>query len=48
MSLLCRVCHVFMPLVSISGLFPVLVECDCQFIVFSCVLVIIFDYPVYL
>ncbi len=27
MSVLCRVCHVFPPLVSIFGLFPVLVSC---------------------
>ncbi len=28
MSVLCRMCHVFLPLVSIFGLFPVLTECD--------------------
>ncbi len=28
MSVLCRVCHVFPPLVSLFGLFPVLVSCD--------------------
>ncbi len=28
MSVLCRVCHVFLPLVSLFGLFPVLVWCD--------------------
>ncbi len=28
LSVLCRVCHVFPPLVSIFGLFPVLVWCD--------------------
>ncbi len=28
LSVLCLVCHVFPPLVSIFGLFPVLVSCD--------------------
>ncbi len=32
MSVLCRVCSVFPSLVSIFGLFPVLVKCDYQFI----------------
>ncbi len=32
MSVLCHVCHVFPPLVSIFGLFPVLVKCDHWFI----------------
>ncbi len=32
MSGFCCVCHVFMPLVSIFGLFPVLVRCDYQLI----------------
>ncbi len=41
-------CHVFLPLVSIFGLFSVLVKCDYQLIMFSCVLVLIYDYPLYL
>ncbi len=32
MSVLCRVCHVFPPHVSIFGLFPVLVSCHYEFI----------------
>ncbi len=32
MSGFCCVCHVFLPLVSIFGLFPVLVRCDYQLI----------------
>ncbi len=32
MSVLCRVCQVFPPLVSTFGLFPILVKCDYQFI----------------
>ncbi len=31
-SVLCRMCHVFPPLVSIFGLFPVLVRSDYEFI----------------
>ncbi len=30
LSVFCSVCHVFLPLVSIFGLFPVLVKCDYQ------------------
>ncbi len=32
LSVLCPVCHVFLPLVSIFGLFPVLVKCDYELI----------------
>ncbi len=39
-SVLCRVCHVFPPLVSIFGLFPVLVSCHYELSMSSCVYVI--------
>ncbi len=34
-SVLCRVCHVFPPLVSIFGLFPVLVSCHYELSMFQ-------------
>ncbi len=48
MSVLCRVCHVFPPLVSIFGLFPVLVRCHYEFILVSRVCLIVYDYPLYI
>ncbi len=48
MSVLCRVCLVSPPLVSIFGLFPVPVKSDYQFILVQLCLSIIYDYPVYL
>ncbi len=55
MSVLCRVCHVFPPLVSIFGLFPVLVSCHyelicvqlclCDYVLITlCVLVLSFEF----
>ncbi len=35
MSVLCRVCHVFPPHVSIFGLFPVLVSCHYELSMFQ-------------
>ncbi len=47
MSVLCRVCHVFPPLVSIFGLFPVLVSCHYGYVpaVFISLYV---NYPVFI
>ncbi len=40
MSDLCRVCLVFPPLVSLFGVFPVLVSCHYEFILFQvCVII---------
>ncbi len=55
MSVLCRVCHVFPPLVSIFGLFPVLVSCHyelirvqlcvCDYVlIIPCILVLSFEF----
>ncbi len=55
MSVLCRVCHVFPPLVSIFGLFPVLVSCHYELSMFQlclsryvlitlCILVLSFEF----
>ncbi len=44
LSVLCRVCLVFPPLVSIFGLFPVLVKCDYEFILVQQCLSIVYDY----
>ncbi len=55
MSVLCRVCHVFPPLVSIFGLFPVLVLCHYELSMFQlclsryvlitlCILVLSFEF----
>ncbi len=48
MSVLCRVCHVFPPLVSIFGLFPVLVSCHYELSMFQLCLCDCVNYPVYL
>ncbi len=46
LSVLCRVCHVFPPPVSIFSLFPVLVKCHYELILVQpC---FIYDLPVYL
>ncbi len=47
-SVLCRVCHVFPPLVSIFGLFPVLVSCHYELSMFQLCLCDCVNYPVYL
>ncbi len=55
MSVLCCVCHVFPPLVSIFGLFPVLVSChyelsmfqlclSCYVLITLCILVLSFEF----
>ncbi len=55
LSVLCRVCHVFPPLVSIFGLFPVLVSCHYELSMFQlclsryvlitlCILVLSFEF----
>ncbi len=55
MSVLCRVCHVFPPHVSIFGLFPVLVSCRYELSMFQlclsryvlitlCILVLSFEF----
>ncbi len=55
MSVLCRVCHVFPPHVSIFGLFPVLVKCHYELILVQpclsnyvlitlCILVLSFEF----
>ncbi len=55
MSVLCRVCHVFPPLVSLFGLFPVLVSCHYELSMFQlclsryvlitlCILVLSFEF----
>ncbi len=44
----CRVCHVFPPLVSIYGLFPVLVSCHYELSIFQLCLLLCVNYPVYL
>ncbi len=48
MSGFCCVCHVFLPLVSIFGLFPVLVRCDYQLILVQLCVGDCVKYPVYL
>ncbi len=48
MSDLCRVCLVFPPLVSLYGLFPVLVSCHYEFILFQVCVCDCVNYPVYL
>ncbi len=48
MSGFCCVCHVFPPLVSIFGLFPVLVSCHYELIMFQLCLCECVNYPVYL
>ncbi len=45
---LCRVCLVFPPLVSLYGLFPVLVSCHYEFILFQVCVCDCVNYPVYL
>ncbi len=47
MSVLCRLCHVFPPLVSIYVFSPVRVKCDYELILVQLCLSIIYDYPVY-
>ncbi len=52
MSGFCCVCHVFPPLVSIFGLFPVLVSCHYELSMFQLCLcdyvLIVYDYPLYI
>ncbi len=48
MSDLCRVCLVFPPLVSLYGLFPVLVSCHYELILFQVCVCDCVNYPVYL
>ncbi len=48
MSVLCRLCLVFPPRVSIFGLFPVLVKCDYELSMFQLCLCDCVNYPVYL
>ncbi len=48
MSGFCCVCHVFLPLVYIFGLFPVLVKCDHQLICVQLCVCDCVNYPVYL
>ncbi len=48
MSVLCRVCHVFPPPVSIFGLFPVLVSCHYELICVQLCVCDCVNYPVYL
>ncbi len=45
---LCGVCLVFLPLVSIFGLFPVLVSCHYELILFQVCVCDCVNYPVYL
>ncbi len=45
---LCPVCLVFPPLVSLYGLFPVLVSCHYEFIRFQVCVCYCVNYPVYL
>ncbi len=47
-SVLSVLCLVFPPLVSIFGLFPVIIKCDYQLILVQLFFSIIYDYPVYL
>ncbi len=48
LSVLCRVCHVFPPLVSIFGLFPVLADVIISLFLSSRVCLIVYDYPLYI
>ncbi len=48
MSVLCRVCHVFPPHVSIFGLFPVLVSCHYELICVQLCVCDCVNYPVYI
>ncbi len=44
----CYVCHLFLPLVSIFGLFPVLVSCHYELICVQLCVCDCVNYPVYL
>ncbi len=48
MSGFCCVCHVFPPLVSIYGLFPVLVSCHYELICVQLCVCDCVNYPVYI
>ncbi len=47
MSGFCCVCHLFLPLVSIFGLFPVLVSCHYEFMCVQLCVCDCVNYPVY-